>query len=238
VYLGVRASTGPKPLHVCSVGPVSTRHAVVFVFLGFAKITISPLSRGVRSRAGSKQGVCPAPMSSHTIPAHHPGHKYHSTGSPHPDTRGWGQTATPGASLHTAKTGNEAHRCGDSRLHTFSIHLARRRPGTAAARTRPNTQRHARGSSGDGASETLLQEICGGTSGLVKRCATAHVSSVWTTLTWPGAPELRPGPGLRDIDLLTGRHHSTVASSGRRAWSRPGATSTETSCAEGEWCQG
>jgi hypothetical protein len=43
VYLGVRASTGPKPLHVCSVGPVSTRHAVVSVFLGFAKITISPL---------------------------------------------------------------------------------------------------------------------------------------------------------------------------------------------------
>jgi len=44
------------------------------------------------------------------------------------------------------------------------MHLARRRPGTAAARTRPSTQRHARGSSGDGASETLLQEICGGTS--------------------------------------------------------------------------
>ena len=32
---------------------------------------------------------------------------------------------------------------------------------------------------------------------------------------WLGAPELRPGPGLRDIDLLTGRHHSTVASTGR-----------------------
>ena len=45
MYLGVRASTGPKPLHVCSVGPVSTRHAVVCVFLGFIKITISPLTR-------------------------------------------------------------------------------------------------------------------------------------------------------------------------------------------------
>ena len=59
--------------------------------------------RGVRSRAGSKQGVCPAPMSSHTIPAHHPGHKHHSTGSPHPDTRGWGQTATPRAPASTQR---------------------------------------------------------------------------------------------------------------------------------------
>ena len=41
----------------------------------------------------------------HTTPAHQSGHKHHSSSSPHPDTRGWGQTATPGASLHTAKTG-------------------------------------------------------------------------------------------------------------------------------------
>ena len=30
--------------------------------------------RGTWSKAGSKQGVCPAPTSSHAIPAHHPGH--------------------------------------------------------------------------------------------------------------------------------------------------------------------
>ena len=41
-----------------------------------------------------------------------------------------------GASLHTAKTGNEAHHCGDSRLHTFTNTspagvLARRRSGSA-----------------------------------------------------------------------------------------------------------
>ena len=96
----------------------------------------------------------------------------------------------PGASFHTAKTANEAHRCGDSRLHTFSTHLARRRPGTVVARTRPRTRRHSRGSSGDGGSEALLQEICGGTNGLVKRCATAHVTSVWATLAWLGAPDL------------------------------------------------
>ena len=40
--------TEAKPLHVCSVGPVSTRHAVVCVFLAFIKITISPLSGGYR----------------------------------------------------------------------------------------------------------------------------------------------------------------------------------------------
>ena len=43
-----------------------------------------------------------------------------------------------GASLHTAKTGNESHRCGDSRLHTFTNTspagvLARQRPGRAQA---------------------------------------------------------------------------------------------------------
>ena len=36
--------TNPKALHVCSVGSVSTRHAVVCVFLAFIKITISPLT--------------------------------------------------------------------------------------------------------------------------------------------------------------------------------------------------
>jgi hypothetical protein len=51
-------------------------HSPVVVWSWFCdiKITIPPPSRGVRSRAGSKQGVCPAPTSSHAIPAHHPGH--------------------------------------------------------------------------------------------------------------------------------------------------------------------
>jgi hypothetical protein len=49
------------------------------------------------------------------------------------------------ASTQRQETGNEAHHCGDSRLHTFTIHLARRCPGTAAIRKRPRTRRHARG---------------------------------------------------------------------------------------------
>ena len=44
MFLSVGASTEAKPLHVCSAGPVSTRHAVVCVFLAFIKITISPLT--------------------------------------------------------------------------------------------------------------------------------------------------------------------------------------------------
>ena len=44
MFLSVDASTEAKALHVCSVGSVSTRHAVVCVFLAFIKITISPLS--------------------------------------------------------------------------------------------------------------------------------------------------------------------------------------------------
>ena len=44
MFLSVGASTEAKALHVCSVGSVSTRHAVVCVFLAFIKITISPLT--------------------------------------------------------------------------------------------------------------------------------------------------------------------------------------------------
>ena len=43
MFLSVGASTEAKALHVCSVGSVSTRHAVVCVFLAFMKNTISPL---------------------------------------------------------------------------------------------------------------------------------------------------------------------------------------------------
>ena len=64
--------------------------------------------RGTWSKAGSKQGVCPAPTSSHAIPAHQPGHKHHSSGSPHPDTRGWGQTATPGRQLPHSEDGQRS----------------------------------------------------------------------------------------------------------------------------------
>ena len=66
MFLSVGASTEAKPLHVCSVGPVSTptRHAVVCVFLAFMKITISPLTRGEKNRtfAGSvyREGGPPA----------------------------------------------------------------------------------------------------------------------------------------------------------------------------------
>ena len=44
MFLSVGASTEAKALHVSSVGSVSTRHAVVCVFLAFLKITISPLN--------------------------------------------------------------------------------------------------------------------------------------------------------------------------------------------------
>ena len=64
-----------------------------------------------------------------------------------------------GASLHTAKTGNEAHHCGDSRLRTFTIHLARRTcPGTAAIRKRPRALGGTPGveKMGEPAAESLL----------------------------------------------------------------------------------
>jgi hypothetical protein len=34
-------------------------------------------------------------------PTRSPGHRHHSSGSPHPDTLGWGQTATPRAPAST-----------------------------------------------------------------------------------------------------------------------------------------
>ncbi len=115
--------------------------------------------RRAASKACPKQGVCPASRSSHTIPAHHPGHYHHSSGSPHPDTRGWAQTATPRPQPPHSEDGQRSPplwRLSPSYLHQ---HLARRCPGTAAIRKRPTTRRHAWGSSGDGGSEALLQEI-------------------------------------------------------------------------------
>ena len=89
----------------------------------------------------SKQGMCPAPTSSHTIPAHQPGHRHHSSGSPHPDTLGWGQTATPRAPAST----KPRHRrrppmwsapAFPSSAQSTQTHLSARRP----ARWRPAGQ--------------------------------------------------------------------------------------------------
>ena len=48
-----------------------------------------------------KRGVCPAQTSSHTVPAHHPGHLLPTSDSPRPDARGRGQPATPGRPAST-----------------------------------------------------------------------------------------------------------------------------------------
>ena len=59
----------------------------------------------------------------------------------------------------------------------------RRRPDTVAAWKHQITRWHARVSSRDGVPGALLQEICGGTGGMVKRCVQTPVSSVSTMLT-------------------------------------------------------
>eukprot|EP00964_Phaeocystis_antarctica_P038391 scaffold21965_cov64-Phaeocystis_antarctica.AAC.1 len=44
------------------------------------------------------------------------------------------------------------------------------------------------------------------------------VAMATATVTWLVTPELRPGPGPRDMNALAGRPHSTIATStGRRA---------------------
>ena len=48
-----------------------------------------------------KRGVCPAQTSSHTVPAHHPGHLLPTSDSPRPDARGRGQPATPRRPAYT-----------------------------------------------------------------------------------------------------------------------------------------
>ena len=40
------------------------------------------------------------------------------------------------------------------------------------------------------------------------------VAGAWITVMWLGPPELRPGPGSRDMNALDGRHLSTIASTG------------------------
>ena len=77
MFLSVGASTEAKALHVCSVGSVSTRHAVVCVFLAFIKITISPLKEAGSQLGEKKTGLLPAPyvgrvdlQQARTIPLH------------------------------------------------------------------------------------------------------------------------------------------------------------------------
>ena len=94
----------------------------------------------------------------HTTPAHQSGHKHHSSSSPHPDTRGWGQTATRRMPASTQRRrATKPTTVGLWRVSpSYLPHTPRRRcPGTAAIRTRPSTRRHARGSSEDGGSEAL-----------------------------------------------------------------------------------
>jgi hypothetical protein len=113
----------------------------------------------VQKRVQSRAYSMPRPNTlAHTTPAHQSGHKHHSSSSPHPDTRGWGQTATRRMPASTQRRrATKPTTVGLWRLSpSYLPHTPRRRcPGTAAIRTRPSTRRHARGSSEDGGSEAL-----------------------------------------------------------------------------------
>ena len=141
-------------------------------------------------------------------------------------------------SLHTAETTALTTHVVSLRPLILQHMPCRRRPGTVAAWKRQITRWHARVSSRDGVPGALLQEICGGTGGMVKRCVQAHVCSVSTTPTWPGAPELRPDARPRYTNLFTGRYHFTFVSAARRALSQSSESSPQTACSEGEWWQG
>ena len=171
-----------------------------------------------------KQGVRPAQMYSHTLPPHHPGRHPPNSGSSHPDTRGRGRTATP---RHPAPT-QPLRRCAkptpvvDSRLLLFIIPLASHHPARRRSRPASNTRRHAGCRLETACQEALLQDICTATRRWVNRCAGTLVTSAWITVMWLGTPELRPRHGSRDMNALASRHLSTIASTGRRAWSRAG----------------
>ena len=172
----------------------------------------------------SKQGVRPAQIYSHTLPSHHPGRHPPNSGSSHPDTRGRGRTATP---RHPAPT-QPLRRCAkptpvvDSRLLLFIIPLASHHPARRRSRPASNTRRHAGCRLETACQEALLQDICTATRRWVNRCAGTLVTSAWIAVMWLGTPELRPRPGSRDMNALASRHLSTIASTGRRAWSRAG----------------
>ena len=110
--------------------------------------------------------------------------------------------------------------CGYYSLH----HTPCQPPSCTVAVKRPasNTRRHAGGSLETACQEALLQNICTATRRWVNRCAGTLVASAWITVMWLGMPELRPRPGSRDMNALASRHLSTIASTGRRAWSRAG----------------
>ena len=141
-------------------------------------------------------------------------------------------------SLHTAETTALTTHVVSLRPLILQHMPCRRRPGTVAAWKHQITQWHARVSSRDGVPGALLQEICGGTGGMVKRCVQAHVCSVSTTPTWLGTPELRPDARTRYTNLFTGRYHFTFVSTARRALSQSSESSPQTACSEGEWWQG
>ena len=61
-------------------------------------------------------------------------------------------------------------------------------------------------------SGALLQEISTVTRGWENKCAGTLAAGAWMTVTWLVTPELRPGPGPRDMNALTDRPHSTTAS--------------------------
>ena len=129
-----------------------------------------------------------------------------------------------GPSLHTAKTVMKPITLASSRLPFFSTHLNRRRPARRRPRAVSNTRRHARGSSGDRVSGALLQEISTATRAWATGCAGTLAAGVWMTVRSLVMPELRPEPRVMRYDSLPGSHHSTIASTGRRAWSRAGST--------------
>ena len=116
-------------------------------------------------KSGFKAGrtICPAPTPSPTRPPPISRDTSTTVAAAHTLTRvGGAKPPRDGCQPPHSEDGQRSPPlwvCGDSLLHTFPIHLARRCPGTAAIRTRPSTRRHARGSSEDGGSEAVLQEI-------------------------------------------------------------------------------
>ena len=135
-----------------------------------------------------------------------------------------GAVATP---RHPAPT-QPPRRCAkptqevDSRLLLFIIPLASQHPARRRSRPASNTRRHAGGRLETACQEALLQDICTATRRWVNRCAGTLVASAWITVMWLGTPELRPRHGSRDMNALASGHLSTIASTGRRAWSRAG----------------
>ena len=140
--------------------------------------------------------------------------------------------------LHTAETTAMTTHVVSLRPLILQHMPCRRRPDTVAAWKHKITRWHARVSSRDGVSGALLQEICRGTGGMVKRCVNAHLCSVLTTPTWLGTPDLCPDARTRYTNLFNGRYHFTFVSAARTALSQSSESSPQTACSEGELWQG